>query len=35
MKDADVALQPQVQLARTRVHALRDAPAAALTLRPR
>ena len=35
MKDADTALQPQVQLARTRLHALRDAPAAALTPRAR
>jgi hypothetical protein len=35
MKDADAALQPQIQLARSRLHALRDAPAAALTPRPR
>jgi eukaryotic-like serine/threonine-protein kinase len=35
MKDADAALQPQIQLARTRLHALRDAPAAALAPRPR
>jgi tetratricopeptide (TPR) repeat protein len=32
MKDADAAFQPQLQLARTRVNALRDAPGA--TLRP-
>jgi hypothetical protein len=34
MRDADPTLQPQVQLARARLHALRDAPAATLTPRP-
>jgi tetratricopeptide (TPR) repeat protein len=34
MRDADSALQPQLQLARTRLSALRDAPAARLTPRP-
>jgi tetratricopeptide (TPR) repeat protein len=33
MRDADPALQPQIQLARTRLNSLRDAPAAALTPR--
>jgi tetratricopeptide (TPR) repeat protein len=33
MRDADPALQPQIQLARTRLGALRDAPAAALRSR--
>jgi len=31
MRDADPVLQPQIQLARTRLNALRDAPAGALT----
>ncbi|MFN2564216.1 MAG: protein kinase [Gemmatimonadaceae bacterium] len=33
MRDADAVLRPQLQLARTRLAALRDAPAAALTPR--
>jgi serine/threonine-protein kinase len=33
MRDADTVLQPQIQLARTRLNALRDAPTAALTTR--
>ena len=34
MRDADPALQPQLQLARTRLHAVRDAPSAKLAPRP-
>ncbi len=35
MRDADAVLQPQLQLARTRLNALRDAPVTALTPRVR
>jgi hypothetical protein len=35
MRDADPVLQPQLQLARTRLNALRDAPATALRPRSR